>query len=348
MVQLAVYPVGQGIPLGLTPGLLIPQGSSLRSERPATRTEKSNIMTTVLVAGATGDLGRRIVRGLLHADPDVAVRVLTRPGGGAAQAMYGKRDRVEIRVAAYTDHSGLVDALSGAGIVVSAVSGARPVIVDAQQALLAAAVEAGAARFIPSDYAADYRRVTPGSNRNFELRREFAAAVDATPVHATSVLNGAFADMLTGQAPMILFRRHKVLYWSSPDQLLDFTTKDDVARTVAHVALDDAAPRVVEVAGDRVTARDIARIMTELTGVGFTTQWAGTTGMLSGMARVGRLVSRDEDATFPAWQGMQYFVSMFSGEAQLHHVNNDRYGPQAWTSVRDVLEAHVKDGATRG
>lgn len=203
-------------------------------------------------------------------------------------------------------------------------------------------------RFIPSDYSADYRGVTPGSNRNFELRREFAADLDAAPLHATSVLNGAFADMLTGQAPMILFRRHKILYWSSPDQLLDFTTKDDVARTVAHVALDNAAPRVVEVAEDRVTARGIARIMTELTGVAFTPQWAGTTGMLSCMARIGRRVSKDEEATFPAWQGMQYFVSMFSGEAQLHHVNNDRYGPQAWTSVRDVLEAHVKDDATKG
>lgn len=304
-------------------------------------------MTTVLVAGATGDLGHRILRDLLAADPAVLVRVLTRPGGSTAHAMHGERDRVEIREAAYTDHAGLVEALSGADVVVSAVSGARSVILDAQRALLAAAVEAGVERFIPSDYSADYRRVTPGSNRNFELRREFAADLDAAPLRATSVLNGAFADMLTGQAPMILFRRHRVIYWSSPDQLLDFTTKDDVARTVAHVALDDAAPRFVEVAGDRVTARGIARTMTELTGVPFTTQWAGTTGMLAGMARIGRRVSADEEATFPAWQGMQYFVSMFSGEAQLRHVNNARYGPQAWTGIRDVLEAHVKDGHRR-
>lgn len=38
---------------------------------------------------------------------------------------------------------------------------------------------------------------------------------------------------------------------------------------------------------------------------------------------------------------MQYFYSMFSGEAELHHVDNNRYGPHEWTSVRDVLEAHV-------
>ncbi|PPB48673.1 NmrA family protein [Arthrobacter pityocampae] len=298
-------------------------------------------MTTVLIAGGTGDLGRRVVRELLATTPDTSVRVLTRPGSGTAERLYAGQKRVEIREAAYTDRAGLAAALSGADVVVSAVSGARAVILDTQRALLSAAVEAGVRRFIPSDYSADYRRITPGSNRNFELRRTFAADLDAAPLRVTSVLNGAFADMLTGQAPMILFKRHKVLYWSSPDQSLDFTTKDDVARTVARVALDDAAPRVVEIAGDRVTARDIARIMTELTGTTFTTQWAGTTGILSAAARIGRRLSKDEDETFPAWQGMQYFVSMFSGEAELNHVDNERYGPHDWTTVRDVLEAHL-------
>lgn len=301
-------------------------------------------MTTLLVAGATGDLGRRIVRELLAAHPEALVRVLTRPGSGTAQSLFGREDRVEIREAAYTDSPGLVAALAGTDVVVSAVSGARSVIMDAQRALLTAAVEAGVPRFIPSDYSADYRRVTPGSNRNFELRRDFAAQLDAAPIRATSVLNGAFADMLTGQAPMILFARRRVLYWSSPDQVLDFTTKDDVARTVAQVALDDTAPRFVEVAGDRVTARDVARTMSELTGTHFTTQWAGTTGILSGMARIGRRVSRDEEAAFPAWQGMQYFVSMFSGEAELRHVDNERYGQGTWTDVRAVLKGHLQEG----
>jgi hypothetical protein len=48
--------------------------------------------------------------------------------------------------------------------------------------------------------------------------------------------------MLTGTAPMIAFGRRKVMYWSSADQILDFTTKDDVARVVALVALDADAP----------------------------------------------------------------------------------------------------------
>ena len=313
-----------------------------RRRRTDTYREEQIITTiTVLVAGATGDLGQRIVRELLRRD--AAVRVLTRPGSGTAHGIYGREDRVEIYEAAYTDRAALASALSGVDTVISAVSGARPVIVDAQRSLLAAAVEAGVARFIPSDYSADYRRVTPGSNRNFELRREFAAQLDAAPLRVTSVLNGAFTDMLTGQAPMILFKRRRVLFWSSPDQVLNFTTKDDVARFVALTALDEDAPRVVEIAGDRVTARSIARTMTELTETPFALQWAGTTTVLAALSRIGRHFSKDNDQAFPAWQGMQYFVSMFSGEAELQHVNNDRYGRQEWTSVRDVLEAHLKE-----
>jgi uncharacterized protein YbjT (DUF2867 family) len=295
--------------------------------------------STVLIAGATGDLGRRIVRALLQ--HDVRLRVLTRPGSATAASLFGGEERIDVVVADYADQAALTAAVSGVDVVVSAVSGVRPVIVDAQRALLAAAVAAGVPRFIPSDYSADYRSIAVGSNRNFELRREFAADVDAAPIRATSILNGAFTEILTGEAPMILFDRKKVLFWSSADQILDFTSKDDVARVTASVALDADAPRVVEVAGSRVSARDVAQTMTELTGTTFKTQWAGTTGSLSVMSKVLRRLAKDPDETFPAWQGMQYFVSMFSGQAQLHHVDNDRYGAHEWTTVRDVLAAHV-------
>lgn len=299
---------------------------------------------TILVAGATGDLGQRIVRELLK--HNVQLRVLTRPGSATAAALFGDDDRIDVVTAAYSDHAALTAAVSGVDVVVSALSGIRPVIVDAQRALLNATVAAGVRRFIPSDYSADYRQITPGSNRNFEIRREFAADVDAAPVQATSILNGMFTDLLTDEAPMILFGRRRVLFWSSADQILDFTTKDDVARVTALAALDNDAPRVIEIAGSQVSARDVARTMTELTGTSFKPQWAGTTGTLSAMSKVGKRLSKNPDETFPAWQGMQYFVSMFSGQAQLRHVDNDRYGSHTWTTVRDVLQAHLTDQKT--
>ncbi|MEK6312305.1 MAG: NmrA family NAD(P)-binding protein [Curtobacterium sp.] len=275
---------------------------------------------SVLVAGATGDLGHRIVREILGLG--ARVRVLTR--GGAAADRLSADDRVEVVSASYDDHPALVSAVRGVDVVVSALSGTRTVIVDAQRALLDAAVEAGVPRFVPSDYSADYRGVTPGTNRNFELRREFAADLDAAPIRATSVLNGAFADMLTGQAPLVLFGRRRVLAWSSADQVLD-----------------PDAPRFVEVAGDRVTSRSLADTMSRLTGVRHRVLWAGTTGSLSAMATLGRRLSRDDDEPFPAWQGMQYFVTMFSGEGELRNLGGERYRPERWTSVEDVLAEHL-------
>ena len=42
---------------------------------------------------------------------------------------------------------------------------------------------------------------------------------------------------------------------------------------------------------------------------------------------------------------MQYLVSMYSGEAELRHVDRERFGALAWTGVRDVLQAHVASRA---
>jgi uncharacterized protein YbjT (DUF2867 family) len=291
----------------------------------------------VLVAGGSGDMGARIVRELTKLGAEV--RLLTRPGSTNSANNHPTSGVARVE-ADYNDAAALQRAVSGADVVVSSVSGGRSVIVDAQRQLLDAAVRAGVPRFIPSDYAADYRRIPPRTNRNFELRREFAAHLDSAHIRATSILNGAFTDMLTGQAPIIAPRLRRVFYWSHSNQVLDFTSKDDTALFVAQVALDNDAPRFLEIAGDRVTARSLAKTMSAVTGRTFRPQWAGTISGLSVMARAIRGVSRDEEAAFPAWQGMQYLVSMFSGDAKLRHVDNDRYGKRSWTTAADVLRDH--------
>ena len=101
------------------------------------------------------------------------------------------------------------------------------------------------------------------------MRREFPANLDAAPIQVTFILSLPVAETLTDTAPMIVFGHRMVMFWSFTDQVLDFTTEDDVARVVALVALvalDPDAPRVVEVAGDRVTARGVAQTMSEPTG----------------------------------------------------------------------------------
>ena len=256
----------------------------------------------------------------------------------------GDRDRLSatgatLAPADVADAGSVAGACEGAACVVSALNGLHEVIVDRQGVLLDGAVKAGVPRFIPSDYSADFTTTRPGDNRNLDLRREFMARADRAPIRVTSVLNGAFMDMLGAEMPIIQPRIRRVLHWGNVDQLLDFTTKDDVAAYTAAAALDEATPRILRIAGDTVSARGIAQVMTEVTGERYRTVWAGSIGSLSVLIRLAKLVAPRPHAPFPPWQGMQYMRDMFSGRGKLRPLDNDRYSDVHWTSIHEQLAA---------
>jgi uncharacterized protein YbjT (DUF2867 family) len=289
----------------------------------------------IVLAGGTGDLGGRIATAL--GTRQVAFRALVRPGTSTAMVAGLEAAGATVVETDYDDADALRSACAGASCVVSALNGLQPVMIGMQGKLLDAAVAAGVPRFIPSDYSLDFTNTRPGDNRNLDVRRIFMARIDAAPIRATSVLNGAFADLLTGQAPIVLHKRRRILYWGSADQKLDFTAKDDVAGYVADVALDETAPRFLRIAGAVVSPRQLTGIMTDLTGEKFGLWRAGGIGLLGVVIRVARAVTPHSDAVFPVWQGMQYLRDMSSGRGKLAPLDNDRYGRRTWTTARDVL-----------
>jgi nucleoside-diphosphate-sugar epimerase len=293
---------------------------------------------TIALAGATGDLGHRIALALL--DRGAQVRALVRPGSAAKPALTTLRERgatiVEVN---FSDAAALAQACAGAACVVSALSGLREVIIDTQTQLLDAAVAAGVPRFIPSDYSIDFTRLPEGSNRNLDLRREFGRRLDQAPIQATSVLNGMFMDLLTGQAPVILFKIRRVLYWGSADQPLDFTTTADTAAFTAAAALDPTTPRYLRVAGEVATVRDLQAIAGAVTGRRFGRLRAGGLWLLKLMIKLTRRLAPAPKEVFPPWQGMQYLHNMFTGLPKFASLDNDRYPDIKWTKVRDVLAA---------
>jgi nucleoside-diphosphate-sugar epimerase len=249
---------------------------------------------------------------------------------------------VAVVEADYEDPEQLARACEGGSCVVSALAGLREAIVDAQTSLLEAAVDAGVPRFIPSDYAIDFYKMPDGGNRNLDLRREFAVRLDSTKIAATSVLNGMFADLLVGDAPFIVSRIHRVVYWENADQPMDFTTIEDTAAYTAAAALDPTTPRFLRIAGDVVTARDLAEIASRVNGERFKLLRAGGLGWFEKVIRLTRTLSRETEDVYPPWQGMQYMRDMFDGRAKLEPLDNPRYPELGWTSVRDVLTQHQR------
>ncbi|GAA4495527.1 hypothetical protein GCM10023172_07390 [Hymenobacter ginsengisoli] len=291
---------------------------------------------TIALAGATGDLGHRI--GLALLDRGARLRALVRPASAAKPEITALRERgAAIVEVDFNNAAALARAFAGADCVVSALSGLRDVIVDAQTQLLNAAVAAGVPRFIPSDYSIDYTKLPEGSNRNLDLRREFGRRLDQASIQATSVLNGMFTDLLTGQAPVILFKIKRVLYWGSADQPLDFTTIADTAAFTAAAALDPTTPRYLRVAGEVATVRDLQAAAAATTGQRFGRLRAGGLWLLKLMSRIARRLAPAPKEVFPPWQGMQYLHNMFTGLPKFSSLDNDRYPDLKWTTVREVL-----------
>jgi nucleoside-diphosphate-sugar epimerase len=292
---------------------------------------------TIAVAGATGNLGGRITIALLRRG--ASVTALVRHGTARDKLERLKGSGATVTSVELSSISEVASACSGASCVVSALAGLRDVIVEKQTALLDAAVQAGVPRFFPSDYSIDFTKFPPGENRNLDLRREFHERLDMAPISATTIFTGAFAEMLAAQMPLILFRLKRVLYWGDADQRMDFTTMDDTAAFTASAALDQSTPRFLRIAGDQLSARELATVASEVTGKKFRLFRAGGLGMLGALIRIARTVAPGKRELYPAWQGMQYMRNMFDGRAKLHPLDNDRYPAIGWTTARDVLAA---------
>ena len=297
----------------------------------------STITGTVVLAGGAGDLGSRIAAALVGRG--ATVRALVRLDASPADRQRLTDLGANPTPADPTDVDALAAALTGAAVVVSALNGLREVILDRQNTLLEAAVRAGVPRFISSDFSSDFTKTRPGRNRNFDLRREFMARADQAPIQVTSILNGAFMDMLGAEMPIIAPQIKRVLHVGDRDQPLDFTTKDDVAAYTAAAAMDPSTPRILRIAGETVSARGIADTLSDVTGTRYRSLRVGGTAVLSTVIRITQTLAPERESTFPAWQGMQYLRDMFTGDARLAPLDNDRYGDLPWTPLRAHLSS---------
>jgi nucleoside-diphosphate-sugar epimerase len=293
----------------------------------------------IILAGASGDLGRRIASELLCQKQDV--RVIARGGLSSEKRKSLEALGCAVKEVDFNDPKGLKDACMGGSVVVSALAGLRDTMVDTQTALLNAAVAAKVPRFIPSDFALDFTKLPDDWNRNLSFRNEFRERADNADIKVTSVLNGGFMNMLTGKAPFILFKLNRILCWGDPNQLTDWTTIEDVAKYTAFAAVDPETPRFLKIAGDQLSANSLAAMMSALTGEKFKVLRPGGLGTFKFLIGLVKSMSKETDELYPPWQGMQYMHNMYSGVAKFDALDNDRY-EMKWTTARELISEFLK------
>ncbi len=290
--------------------------------------------TKILVAGATGNIGGRIIRELLERKAEV--RVLVRATADKDKVEKLNQQGVEIIRVTDWNISELTKACEGVACVVSALQGLHDVIVDAQSVLLDAAVAAGVQRFIPSDFATDITKVPKGFNRNFDLRKEFHEYLDKAAIRPTSIMNGAFAEILTYNVPLLNFKEKTVGYWGSADWRIDFSTMDNTAAYTAAAAMDASAPRILRIASFQVTPAELAEAAGEILHTKFELKRLGSPDDLAAYNQHERTAHPEgENEVFPSWQRSQYTHGMFT--VHFEKTDNTRYPDIHWTSLNEVL-----------
>lgn len=148
-------------------------------------------------------------------------------------------------------------------------------------------------------------------------------------------------DLLTTDMPLILFKQKRILCWCNPNQIIEFTTTDNVAEFTAEAAMDDSTPRYLRIAGDRLSCYDFVKLLTELTGNKYKIFRPGGIRLLNFLIKVTRFFSPSKNELYPAWQGMQYMRDMMEGRIIFQKYDNDRYSKIKWTSAKEFL---IKEG----
>ena len=290
---------------------------------------------TILVAGGTGNLGGRIIKALIKRGAEVRaiVRNGTEPEKIAKLTALGAK----VITVEMSDIEQLKQACQGASCVVSALAGLQDVIVESQTKLLDAAIAAGVPRFIPSDYSSDFTQLPTGENRNFDLRKEFHQYLDKSPIAATSILNGAFADILSYGTPLYNFKNYSVGYWGDKaDWKIDFTTMDNTADYTAAAAIDSSTPKILRIASFQISPNELVAAGAEVTKQEFKLIPMGSMEDFSAANKQERSAHPEgEKELYSSWQAKQYLYSMFS--VQNTPLDNDRYPDIQWTSAIDVI-----------
>ncbi|PSB27303.1 aromatic alcohol reductase [Chlorogloea sp. CCALA 695] len=279
---------------------------------------------TVLVAGATGMLGTKIVSALLDKG-NIDVRAMVRSLDDSKEENRQKKGAMKTKGATLIagdlmQPETLLPACAGVDVVVSAI-GNNEVTVPGQKNLIDAAKQQGVKRFIPSDYSVDYRKLDYGDNDNLDKRKEVFEYLQQSGLEYTLVLNGAFMEFIT-YMPLFDLKNQIFQYWGDGEMPLDLTTTDDTAKYVAEAVSDpDLANMALEVAGDTLTSKQLKAIYEGATGSKLTEKSLGSIAEMQAWITAKKASAK----TLNEYVFHQYMYAMVSGKGKLDTIGNDRY-----------------------
>ncbi len=274
---------------------------------------------TVLLAGATGMLGSQIARQLLALPTPPHLRLLVRDRNSDRAKVLAPflEQGAETVDGDLSNRDSLDRATHNVDVIISAVQGGPDVIVDGQVALAEAGKRNGVRRILPSDFALDLFKATPGEHMMFDLRAKADAQIAEIGLEQVNVLQGAFMGVFLPGMGAVNLEAGTISFFGDGERLIEVTSVEDTARMVAHVALDrDVPPGKFGFAGDRLSFREAGRVIEAKTGRPIKPVSLGSEADLRAAIA----------AADPGKKVMlAYLLYMTNGQTTIDNLQNDRY-----------------------
>lgn len=245
----------------------------------------SSTPKVVCVLGSYGEfVGYYIARSALTRE-NVTTKILVRRGYDSDPEKKRKVDELVSNGAVIVfgdagDQSSLNAAFEGVDVVISALGGWGPVD-EYHNNVYAACLSQGVKRIVPAQFGVDILSLPPDEMDDYmRKKRAWNLAAISSGLNYTIVSQGAFSQWLLTMPnnPFIHHDSRTVDYCEDPD-VPGFitTTVEDTARFTVDVALDPAMEnKRVSITGSRLSATNIARIFSAISGVNYTPNCVGS------------------------------------------------------------------------
>ncbi|KAF1850767.1 NAD(P)-binding protein [Cucurbitaria berberidis CBS 394.84] len=304
----------------------------------------------VLVAGATGNLGQKLVTSLLKHGHQV--RGLGR-SPSKLDAHLASQLESFVESTAYHDIPALDKACAGADAVICAYLGFPELHLEGQLLLFRAAERANVKRFVAASWCYDWRRMSLGQQDSYDPDISFRHHVEiSSSLKPIWIFTGVLAEVLFSAPGRVDFtprsngawdsKGRVAEVWGNPATKFAWTSEADAAEfTAAIVSLPETSPLYGEQFFKLTSGidgfADIARVYGEVRGCEITIKQMGSVEDLRKKA----YEARDKGDRARWWEYIMFFYTlhMLDGTWAMGELDNERVGVKG-TSLREFLEAH--------
>ncbi|KAI0466004.1 NAD(P)-binding protein [Xylaria cf. heliscus] len=301
----------------------------------------------VLVAGATGNIGQKIIDSLLRRGHQV--RALARNPDKLSAATTAQLEKF-VKMNAYHDVPALEAACAGADAIICAYHGAVELQVEGQLLLLRAAERAGVRVYVSASWNSDWRRQSLGDHEGYDPYHCFRRLAElSSTVRPHYIISGILAEVLFSAPGRVAFSPgnhgvwdpdpagRRVEIWGDADRRWQWTSEADAAEfAAAIVEREDAVDGGFwNVCSGYDSLADMADIYGRVRGVPVKVERVGSVEELREKALAGRA----QGHPIRLWDYIGYFYVLFivDGTWAPGPFDNEKLGVKG-TALEDYLK----------